>query len=124
MVEVTVVQVIDLAAAARQPLACAALHALYGAPELPSELFGLRFPNPVGLAAGASGDGAGVHRLRPVCAAGPIRSPVTKVPAPPDQTTALRLPETRRSGRAILPPLPILPRSPGAILKSPRRKAC
>lgn len=29
-----------------------AMHSFYGAPELPVELFGLRFPNPVGLAAG------------------------------------------------------------------------
>jgi dihydroorotate dehydrogenase len=28
------------------------VHSLYGAPELPVELFGLKFPNPVGLAAG------------------------------------------------------------------------
>ncbi|MEN9573807.1 MAG: hypothetical protein RL514_1662 [Verrucomicrobiota bacterium] len=38
--------------AARQPLLCDALAALYDAPALPVELFGLRFPNPVGLAAG------------------------------------------------------------------------
>ena len=49
-----------LAAAARQPLACAVLHALYGAPELPVELFGLRFPNPVGLAAGMDKQAAAV----------------------------------------------------------------
>lgn len=41
-----------LGVAARQPLLCGALEHLYGAPELPVELFGLRFPNPVGLAAG------------------------------------------------------------------------
>lgn len=31
---------------------CALTRRLYGAPELPAEVFGLRFPNPVGLAAG------------------------------------------------------------------------
>jgi dihydroorotate dehydrogenase len=31
---------------------CDALHSFLGAPELPSECFGLKFPNPVGLAAG------------------------------------------------------------------------
>ena len=41
-----------LGGAARQPWLCDALAALYGAPPLPVELFGLRFPNPVGLAAG------------------------------------------------------------------------
>ena len=41
--------------AARQPEQTVCLRVastLYGAPELPVELFGLRFPNPVGLAAG------------------------------------------------------------------------
>ncbi len=38
--------------AARQPLVCDALASLFGVPELPVDLFGLRFPNPVGLAAG------------------------------------------------------------------------
>jgi dihydroorotate dehydrogenase len=33
-------------------LGCRALQAVYGAPDLPVELFGLKFPNPVGLAAG------------------------------------------------------------------------
>jgi dihydroorotate dehydrogenase len=33
-------------------LACDALESFFGAPQLPIELFGLRFPNPVGLAAG------------------------------------------------------------------------
>lgn len=36
----------------RHPLACEALGAFLGAPALSSELFGLRFPNPIGLAAG------------------------------------------------------------------------
>ncbi|MFM8470914.1 MAG: quinone-dependent dihydroorotate dehydrogenase [Limisphaerales bacterium] len=49
-----------LAAAARRPWACAALDALYGAPDLPVELFGLHFPNPVGLAAGMDKQAAAV----------------------------------------------------------------
>jgi dihydroorotate dehydrogenase len=36
----------------RHPLLCQALESCLGAPELPVELFGLRFPNPIGLAAG------------------------------------------------------------------------
>jgi len=36
----------------RSSVVCEALEALFGAPELPVEFFGLRFPNPVGLAAG------------------------------------------------------------------------
>ncbi len=36
----------------RHPLACEALGAFLAAPALPIELFGLRFPNPIGLAAG------------------------------------------------------------------------
>jgi len=36
----------------RQELRCDAMHSFLGAPELPVELFGLRFPNPIGLAAG------------------------------------------------------------------------
>jgi dihydroorotate dehydrogenase len=38
--------------ASRNELICDALRSFLGAPELPVELFGLRFPNPVGLAAG------------------------------------------------------------------------
>lgn len=38
--------------ASRQKLACEALGSFYAAPPLPVELFGLKFPNPVGLAAG------------------------------------------------------------------------
>ncbi|HEX4342850.1 MAG TPA: quinone-dependent dihydroorotate dehydrogenase [Verrucomicrobiae bacterium] len=38
--------------ASRNQLALSALNTLYSAPEMPVELFGLRFPNPVGLAAG------------------------------------------------------------------------
>lgn len=41
-----------LGCASRQPALCEALSAFYAAPELPVELFGLRFPNPIGLAAG------------------------------------------------------------------------
>jgi dihydroorotate dehydrogenase len=36
----------------RNELACGAMQSFLGAPELPVNLFGLRFPNPVGLAAG------------------------------------------------------------------------
>jgi dihydroorotate dehydrogenase len=39
---------------------CAAARAFLGAPELPVELFGLKFPNPVGLAAGMDKHGAAV----------------------------------------------------------------
>ena len=38
--------------ASRHELACDALESFFGAPPLPIELFGLKFPNPVGLAAG------------------------------------------------------------------------
>ncbi len=41
-----------LGMAARSKLLRAALSACYGAPELPVECLGLRFPNPIGLAAG------------------------------------------------------------------------
>jgi dihydroorotate dehydrogenase len=41
-----------LAGVSRDRLLLGISAALYGAPELPVELFGLRFPNPVGLAAG------------------------------------------------------------------------
>lgn len=36
----------------RSGMLCDAMHSFFGAPELPVEMFGLRFPNPVGLAAG------------------------------------------------------------------------
>jgi dihydroorotate dehydrogenase len=36
----------------RHPLACEALGSFLAAPSLPIEMFGLRFPNPIGLAAG------------------------------------------------------------------------
>jgi len=38
--------------AGRNEMVCDAMRSFLGAPELPIELFGLRFPNPVGLAAG------------------------------------------------------------------------
>ena len=38
--------------ASRNELVCGAVESFLGAPDLPIELFGLRFPNPVGLAAG------------------------------------------------------------------------
>ena len=38
--------------ASRRKLACDAVERFFGAPSLPVELFGLKFPNPVGLAAG------------------------------------------------------------------------
>jgi len=41
-----------LSCAARHPLLTRLTAALYAAPDLPVEIFGLRFPNPVGLAAG------------------------------------------------------------------------
>ena len=42
----------NLAWVSRNELVCDAAQAFLGAPELPVNLFGLRFPNPVGLAAG------------------------------------------------------------------------
>ena len=41
-----------LSRASRNSAACAAIGSLFSAPELPIELFGLKFPNPIGLAAG------------------------------------------------------------------------
>ena len=41
-----------LGRAGGHPALCDALDAFYGAPELPAEVFGLKFSNPVGLAAG------------------------------------------------------------------------
>lgn len=46
--------------AARKPALCELMKACYGAPELPVSLFGLRFPNPVGLAAGMDKQAAAV----------------------------------------------------------------
>jgi dihydroorotate dehydrogenase len=49
-----------LAAVSRSRMACATLSSLYGAPALPMEVFGLQFPNPVGLAAGMDKHAAAV----------------------------------------------------------------
>ncbi len=49
-----------LAWAGRSELPCDALWAFFSAPELPVELFGLKFPNPVGLAAGMDKHAAAV----------------------------------------------------------------
>jgi len=49
-----------LGCASRSPALCSVLSALYAAPELPVDLFGLRFPNPVGLAAGMDKHAAAV----------------------------------------------------------------
>lgn len=42
----------SLARASRSRFALGLVKKIYGSPELPTEVFGLRFPNPVGLAAG------------------------------------------------------------------------
>jgi dihydroorotate dehydrogenase len=49
-----------LGRASRSRLACSCLGAFYGAPELPVDVFGLRFPNPLGLAAGMDKHAAAV----------------------------------------------------------------
>jgi dihydroorotate dehydrogenase len=49
-----------LARASRSEFACAALASFFSAPELPVEVFGLKFPNPVGLAAGMDKSAAAV----------------------------------------------------------------
>src|SRR5882762_1723340 len=41
-----------LAWVSRNEIICDAVESMFGAPSLPVELFGLRFPNPIGLAAG------------------------------------------------------------------------
>src|SRR5438093_6391504 len=41
-----------LSMAARRPALCDLLNGFFGSPPLPVEAFGLRFPNPVGIAAG------------------------------------------------------------------------
>lgn len=46
-----------LAWASRHPLASDAAEAFFGSPELPVSAFGLRFPNPIGLAAGMDKEG-------------------------------------------------------------------
>jgi dihydroorotate dehydrogenase len=49
-----------LAWTSRHPWTCDALRSFFGSEELPVELFGLRFPNPVGLAAGMDKQAAAV----------------------------------------------------------------
>ena len=49
-----------LAGVSRSNLACNFIHSFCGSPELPVELFGLKFPNPVGLAAGMDKHAAAV----------------------------------------------------------------
>jgi dihydroorotate dehydrogenase len=44
----------------RSPALCSLLSSIYSAPELPVEIFGLKFPNPVGLAAGMDKHAAAV----------------------------------------------------------------
>ena len=46
--------------AGRHELVCEAMNSFLGAQGLPIELFGLRFPNPVGLAAGMDKEAAAV----------------------------------------------------------------
>jgi dihydroorotate dehydrogenase len=50
----------SLARVSRSPFALGLVKSIYGAPELPTEVFGLRFPNPVGLAAGMDKHAAAV----------------------------------------------------------------
>jgi dihydroorotate dehydrogenase len=49
-----------LARIGRQEVLCEAVESFCGAPELPVEVFGLRFPNPIGLAAGMDKHAAAV----------------------------------------------------------------
>lgn len=49
-----------LGCAARRPALCGMMETCCGAPDLPVSLFGLRFPNPVGLAAGMDKQAAAV----------------------------------------------------------------
>ncbi len=49
-----------LARVGRSALLCEALETFYHAPDLPIDVFGLRFPNPLGLAAGMDKRGAAV----------------------------------------------------------------
>ena len=49
-----------LAGASRSSLACGLIEKFYGSPPLPTEVFGLKFPNPVGLAAGMDKHAAAV----------------------------------------------------------------
>ena len=50
----------QLAWVSRNPFACGVVERIYGAPELPTKVFGLAFPNPVGLAAGMDKHAAAV----------------------------------------------------------------
>jgi dihydroorotate dehydrogenase len=50
----------QLARASRSPFVCDTIGKIFVAPELPVELFGLKFPNPVGLAAGLDKHAAAV----------------------------------------------------------------
>ena len=52
--------VAQLARASKSKFTCDLVGKLYGSPELPTEVFGLRFPNPVGLAAGMDKHAAAV----------------------------------------------------------------
>jgi dihydroorotate dehydrogenase len=52
--------VAQLARSSKNKLACKIIKKIYGAPELPTEVFGLKFPNPVGLAAGMDKHAAAV----------------------------------------------------------------
>src|SRR5262252_2101053 len=50
----------SLARVSRSHFALGFVESIYGAPELPTEVFGLKFPNPVGLAAGMDKHAAAV----------------------------------------------------------------
>jgi len=52
--------VTQLARASKNKFTCDLIGKLYGSPELPTEVFGLKFPNPVGLAAGMDKHAAAV----------------------------------------------------------------
>ena len=77
-----------LAFASRHKPVCAAMHSWLGAPELPVELFGLKFPNPVGLAAGMDKHAAAVPAWAAMASATPnsaqrrgTRNPAIPCPA-------------------------------------------
>ena len=50
----------QLALVSRDELLCGLVKKIFGAPELPAEVFNLKFPNPVGLAAGMDKHAAAV----------------------------------------------------------------
>src|SRR5882724_2319956 len=52
--------VTQLARASRRKFTCDLVGKIYGSPELPTKAFGLKFPNPVGLAAGMDKHAAAV----------------------------------------------------------------